>query len=64
MAIEIITKAPTAYRDTCTHCGTEFRYGLTDIVNHLGTPYVPCPGCGQRVYHCDQRCQSRRNGVA
>ncbi len=63
MAIEIISKAPASYRDTCAKCGTEFRYELSDVTRKYGygQPAVACPGCGEEVYHRDQRCQ-RKNG--
>lgn len=58
MAIEIISKPPQKYRETCSHCGCEFQYELSDVFKRYGygQPQVNCPTCGHEIYHRNQSC--------
>lgn len=45
--IEVIKHGQKKFKATCTNCGCEFTYELSDIVGSR----VECPDCGHYVVH-------------
>lgn len=57
MAIKITRSASTTFNATCKTCGAGFSYEVDDLCRDYlwGGNYVPCPSCGDRHRHPDQR---------
>lgn len=57
MTVKICKHGPAAYTTSCAKCGSGFSYELNDLLKDFmwGADYVPCPKCGARHKHPDQR---------